>query len=113
VPHRDRRTKAKKYKELDDDLTYTANQLDRDVVAENQIRLVIRTFKETSCRKSFRAALRFPKRWSSPRPTCTPKTSCGSSGKSSARGTIFVQKIHVLKSVLDEARKPSGNEWKN
>ena len=46
VPHRDRRTKGKKYQELDDDLTYTANQLDRDVVAENQIRLVIRTFKE-------------------------------------------------------------------
>ncbi|MFM8570085.1 MAG: DEAD/DEAH box helicase family protein, partial [Pirellula sp.] len=46
VPHRDRRTKGKKYKELDDDLTYTANQLDRDVVAENQIRLVVRTFKE-------------------------------------------------------------------
>ena len=46
VPHRDRRTKGKKYKELDDDLTYTANQLDRDVVAENQIRLVIRTFRD-------------------------------------------------------------------
>ena len=46
VPHRDRRTKGKKYKELDDDLTYTANQLDRDVVSENQIRLVIRTFKD-------------------------------------------------------------------
>jgi type I restriction enzyme R subunit len=46
VPHRDRRTKGRKYKELDDDLTYTANQLDRDVVAENQIRLVVRTFKD-------------------------------------------------------------------
>ena len=46
VPHRDRRTKGKKYKELDDDLTYTANQLDRDVVSENQIRLVVRTFKD-------------------------------------------------------------------
>ncbi len=46
VPHRDRRTKNRKYKELDDDLTYTANQLDRDVVSENQIRLVIRTFKD-------------------------------------------------------------------
>jgi len=45
VPHRDRRTKGRKYRELDDDLTYTANQLDRDVVSENQIRLVIRTFK--------------------------------------------------------------------
>ena len=46
VPHRDRRTKGKKYRELDDDLTYTANQLDRDVVSENQIRLVIRTFRD-------------------------------------------------------------------
>jgi len=46
VPHRDRRTKSKKYKELDDDLPYAASQLDRDVVAENQIRLVIRTFRD-------------------------------------------------------------------
>ena len=34
VPHRDRRTRKKKLKELDDDLTYTANDLDRDVVAD-------------------------------------------------------------------------------
>ncbi len=46
VPHRDRRTKQKKYKELDDDLTYTGTQLDRDVVSENQIRLVIQTFRD-------------------------------------------------------------------
>ena len=46
VPHRDRRTKSTKYKELDDDLTYTASQLDRDVVNKNQIRLVIQTFKD-------------------------------------------------------------------
>ena len=46
VPRRDRRTKEVKFKELDDDLTYTANQLDRDVVAENQIRLVISTFRD-------------------------------------------------------------------
>ena len=46
VPHRDRRTKSKKYKELDSDVTYNANQLDRDVVSENQIRLVIRTFRD-------------------------------------------------------------------
>lgn len=46
IPHRDRRTRARRYAELDDDLTYTANQLDRDVVAEAQIRLVIRTFRD-------------------------------------------------------------------
>lgn len=46
IPHRDRRTKSRKYKELDADVPYLATQLDRDVVAENQIRLVLRTFKE-------------------------------------------------------------------
>lgn len=46
VPRRDRRTKAKQYKELDADFTYTSGQLDRDVVVDSQIRLVIRTFRE-------------------------------------------------------------------
>ena len=31
VPHRDLRTKSKQYRELDDDVTYTSTQLDRDV----------------------------------------------------------------------------------
>lgn len=46
VPRRDRRTKQRLYKELDADLTYTASQLNLDVVAEDQIRLVIRTFRD-------------------------------------------------------------------
>ena len=91
VPHRDRRTKQKKYKELDDDLTYTANQLDRDVVAENQIRLVIRTFKE-KLPAIFPDAPRCRRRSSSPRPTCTPRTSCGSSARSSAAATTSARR---------------------
>jgi type I restriction enzyme R subunit len=46
VPHRDRRTKTRRYKELDEDKNFTATQLDRDVVAPDQIRLVIRTFRK-------------------------------------------------------------------
>lgn len=46
VPVRDRRTREKRLEELDDDLTYTAGQLDRDVVAQDQLRLVVRTFRE-------------------------------------------------------------------
>src|SRR6202035_431048 len=46
IPHRDRRTKARKLKELDEDKTFTAGQLDRDVVAPDQIRLVISTFRD-------------------------------------------------------------------
>ena len=46
VPRRDRRTRRRRLAELDDDLTYTASQLDRDVVSESQMRLVVRTFRD-------------------------------------------------------------------
>ena len=46
VPHRDRRTKARRLLELDEDKTFTATQLDRDVVVPAQIRLVISTFRD-------------------------------------------------------------------
>ena len=46
VPRRDRRTLKKGDAELDADLTYTANMLDRDVVSRDQLRTVIRTFRD-------------------------------------------------------------------
>lgn len=46
VDKRAKLSRKKRWEQLDDDLTYTATQLDRDVVNPNQIRTVIRTFKE-------------------------------------------------------------------
>jgi type I restriction enzyme R subunit len=46
VGRRNRQTRAMRWEELDEDLTYGANQLDRDVVAESQLRTVIRTFRD-------------------------------------------------------------------
>jgi type I restriction enzyme R subunit len=46
VPRRDRSTRKRRYAALDDDVEYTGTQLDRDVVNESQIRLVIRTFRD-------------------------------------------------------------------
>ncbi len=46
VPKRDRATRKKRLAELDDDLIYAPGQLDRDVVNESQIRLVIQTFRD-------------------------------------------------------------------
>ncbi|MGC9423874.1 type I restriction-modification enzyme R subunit C-terminal domain-containing protein [Vibrio sp.] len=43
---RDKLTRAEKWNMLDKDLDYTATQLDRDVVAPDQIRTIIKTFKE-------------------------------------------------------------------
>ena len=46
VDKRDRQTRKKRWEQLDDDLQYQPNQLDRDVVAEDQIRTVLQTFRE-------------------------------------------------------------------
>ena len=46
VDRRDRKTRKVRWEELDEDLTYTPNQLDKAVVAIDQIRTVMRTFRE-------------------------------------------------------------------
>ena len=46
VDRRDRLTRKVRWEQLEDDLTYAPNQLDRDVVAEDQIRTVIQTFRD-------------------------------------------------------------------
>lgn len=45
IARRDRRSRRLNWDELDEDVEYTGNQLDRDVVAEDQIRTVITEFK--------------------------------------------------------------------
>jgi type I restriction enzyme R subunit len=39
-------TRAERLQLLNQDLTYTANQLDRDVVSESQIRTVLQQFRD-------------------------------------------------------------------
>ena len=46
VDRRDRLTRKVRWEQLEEDLAYAPNQLDRDVVAEDQIRTVIRTFRD-------------------------------------------------------------------
>ena len=46
VDRRDRLTRRVRWEQLEEDLTYAPNQLDRDVVAEDQIRTVIQTFRD-------------------------------------------------------------------
>jgi type I restriction enzyme R subunit len=43
---RDMRTRKKRWQTLDDDIQYEASQLDRAVVAKDQIRTIIRTFRD-------------------------------------------------------------------
>src|SRR5207244_5082569 len=46
VDRRDRLTRKERFERLDDDLDYDADALDRTVVAKDQIRTVIRTFRD-------------------------------------------------------------------
>jgi type I restriction enzyme R subunit len=61
VQKRDRLTRAKRWKTLDDDLQYASNELDRDVVAPDQIRTIIRTFKERLFTEIFPGRREVPK----------------------------------------------------
>ena len=46
VDRRDRLSRRVRWEQLEEDLAYAPNQLDRDVVAEDQIRTVIRAFRD-------------------------------------------------------------------
>lgn len=46
VEYRDRLSRAKRWKQLDEDVDYKPTQLDRDIVNPSQIRTVIRSFKD-------------------------------------------------------------------
>lgn len=46
IEFRDRLSREKRWKQLDEDVHYVPSQLDRDIVNPSQIRTVIRTFKE-------------------------------------------------------------------
>lgn len=46
VPKVDRRTRKQRLEQLDDDLEYTASQVDRAVTSTSQIRLVLETFRD-------------------------------------------------------------------
>ena len=57
----DKKTRAQRWQTLDDDLAYSANDLDREVVAEDQIRTVIRAFKEKLFTEIFPGRKEVPK----------------------------------------------------
>jgi type I restriction enzyme R subunit len=61
VDKRDRLTRKMRWETLDDNLTYGSSQLDRDVVARDQLRTIIRTFKERLFTEIFPGRTEVPK----------------------------------------------------
>ncbi len=61
IPVRDKKTRAQRYETLSDDLVYTARDLDRSVVAPNQIRTVLETYRDTVFTELFQGRTTVPK----------------------------------------------------
>jgi len=61
VEKRNKLTRAERLELLRQDLTYTANQLDRDVVAESQIRTVLEQFRNKAIPETFPGREEVPK----------------------------------------------------
>ena len=53
VQIQDPQTRAKRWETIDEDFTYTSNQLDRDVVAVDQIRKILETFRDKALPEIF------------------------------------------------------------
>ena len=61
VDRRDRRTRKVRWEQLEEELNYAPNQLDREVVAEDQIRTVVQTFRERLFTEIFPGRTHVPK----------------------------------------------------
>jgi type I restriction enzyme, R subunit len=61
VEKRDKLTRAERLEFLNQDVTYTANQLDRDVVSESQIRTVLQQFRDKVLPEAFPGRTELPK----------------------------------------------------
>ena len=61
VEQQDRETREKRWQALDEDLEYQAKQLDRDVVTPDQIRTLVRTFRDKLFTEIFPGRTEVPK----------------------------------------------------
>ena len=61
LPVRDRHTRAQRYRLLDDDLVYSPQELDRSVVARNQIRTVLEQYRDSLFTELFPERTEVPK----------------------------------------------------
>jgi type I restriction enzyme R subunit len=61
LPVRDKRTRAERYETLNEDFTYTPEQIDRSVLVPNQIRTVLATYRDSLFTELFPGRTEVPK----------------------------------------------------
>jgi type I restriction enzyme R subunit len=93
VGYRDRLTRKTRWEQLDEDMAYDADALDRAVQTPDQIRTVVRTFRDRLPLTSSPAAPRCPRPWCLPRTTTTPRKIVEILREEFGKGNDFAQKI--------------------
>ncbi len=93
VDKRDRLSRSRRWERLDEELVYGAPTLDRDVVAEDQIRTVLRTFRERLFTEMFPGRREVPKTIIFAKDDSHADDIVRIAREELARGNEFIQKI--------------------
>jgi type I restriction enzyme R subunit len=93
VEKQERDTRAKRWEQLDEDLDYEARQLDRDVVAPDQIRTVVRTFRDKLFTEIFPGRTWVPKTLIFAKDDAHAENIVGIAREEFGKGNDFCQKI--------------------
>ena len=96
-----------RWEQLDEDFAYDANQLDRDVVAADQIRTVIRTFRDKLFTEIFPGRTEVPKTLIFAKDDSHAEDIVGSCREEFGKGNDFCQKITYR---TDRRRRPEDSD---
>jgi type I restriction enzyme, R subunit len=121
VDKRDRQSRKVRWQELDQDLSYEANRLDREVVAPDQIRTIIRTFKEKLFTEIFPGRTEVPKTLIFAKDDSHAEDIVNIAREEFGKGNDFCQKITYksgvvrvpVKRKLDDGTEVADYEYKS
>lgn len=108
IDRRDRQTRAVRWEQLDEDLAYGANALDRDVVAIDQIRTVIRAFKDKLFSEIFPGRTEVPKTLIYAKDDSHAEDIVRVVREEFGRGNDFAEKITYKTSVIKHVSQVTG-----
>jgi type I restriction enzyme, R subunit len=115
VDKRDRQTRRTRWEQLDQDLTYSPGELDRDVVAPDQIRTIIRTLKEKLFTDIFPGRTEVPKTLVFAKDDSHAEDIVNIVREEFGKGNDFCQKITYktgVARVVEKKTLPDGTEVK-
>jgi type I restriction enzyme R subunit len=112
IDKRDRQTRKVRWEQLDDDFTYAAAQLDREVVAPDQIRTVIRAFQDKVLTEIFPGRTWVPKTLIFAKDDSHAEDIVNIVREEFAKGNDFCHKITYKTNMVRVVTKKTGSDGK-